>query len=69
MAEWLRLYQRRGAERCYLRLLDITDVEQLELIAAEVLPQVEAGPVHTSDPDASSDAALDPRTGSRATTE
>ena len=30
-----------GAERAYLQLMDLTDLDQLELIAAEVAPQVE----------------------------
>ncbi len=29
-----------GAERIYLQVLDLDDLEHLELIAAEVLPQV-----------------------------
>jgi alkanesulfonate monooxygenase SsuD/methylene tetrahydromethanopterin reductase-like flavin-dependent oxidoreductase (luciferase family) len=29
-----------GAERAYLQVLDLDDIDHLELIAAEVLPQV-----------------------------
>jgi F420-dependent oxidoreductase-like protein len=33
-------YSQVGAERVYLRLADMTDLDQLELIAAEVLPKL-----------------------------
>jgi alkanesulfonate monooxygenase SsuD/methylene tetrahydromethanopterin reductase-like flavin-dependent oxidoreductase (luciferase family) len=33
-------YARAGAETIYLQVLDLSDVEHLELLAAEVMPQV-----------------------------
>ena len=36
----LREFEQIGAQRVYLQLLDLTDIAQLELIAAEVLPEL-----------------------------
>ena len=33
-------FARAGAERIYLQMLDLTDIDHLELIASQVLPQV-----------------------------
>ncbi|WP_446210886.1 LLM class F420-dependent oxidoreductase [Micromonospora sp. IBSANI012] len=33
-------YAEAGSERIYLQLLDLTDLDQLELVAAEVMPQL-----------------------------
>jgi alkanesulfonate monooxygenase len=33
-------YAEAGASRMYLQLLDLSDIDQLELIAAQVLPQL-----------------------------
>ena len=33
-------YARAGAETIYLQVLDLSDLEHLELLAAEVMPQV-----------------------------
>jgi hypothetical protein len=32
--------ERTGINRIYLQLLDLTDLDQIELIAAEVMPQL-----------------------------
>jgi len=40
LTELLLTYKAVGAERCYLRLLDHTDLEQIQLIAAEVMPHL-----------------------------
>jgi F420-dependent oxidoreductase-like protein len=44
VVEWLLELKSTGAQRCYLRLLDIEDLEQIELIASAVVPAVEASP-------------------------
>jgi F420-dependent oxidoreductase-like protein len=38
----LRAYAAQGAKRAYLQLLDVTDFDQIELIAEEVMPHVRA---------------------------
>lgn len=38
--EHLRAHAEVGAQRCYLRVLDITDLDHLALIAAEIAPHV-----------------------------
>lgn len=38
--ETLEAYREAGAERVYLQFADITDLDQIELIAAEVMPQL-----------------------------
>jgi F420-dependent oxidoreductase-like protein len=40
IVEKISKYAELGAERVYLQVLDLRDLDQLELIAAEVLPQV-----------------------------
>lgn len=40
LTEHLLAYREIGAERFYLRLLDLKDLEQIELIAAEVMPHL-----------------------------
>jgi F420-dependent oxidoreductase-like protein len=40
VAAKLRTYADAGASRVYLQTLDIDDLEQIELVAAEVMPQV-----------------------------
>jgi F420-dependent oxidoreductase-like protein len=40
VAAKLQAYAAAGAERAYLQVLDLSDLEHLELIAAEVLPNV-----------------------------
>lgn len=42
VVERLLQYRDTGAQRCYLRILDIDDLEHLELIATEVAPAVAA---------------------------
>jgi alkanesulfonate monooxygenase SsuD/methylene tetrahydromethanopterin reductase-like flavin-dependent oxidoreductase (luciferase family) len=39
----LRAFWHAGAERVYLQLFDLTDLDQLELIAKEVLPHLPDG--------------------------
>jgi alkanesulfonate monooxygenase len=36
----LRRYAEIGTDRMYLQVLDLTDLDQLELIATEIMPQV-----------------------------
>ena len=38
--ERIAAFAQVGATRLYMQLLDMTDIDQLELIAAEVLPRV-----------------------------
>ncbi len=33
-------YAEAGSQRCYLQVLDLTDIDHLELVAAEVMPQL-----------------------------
>jgi alkanesulfonate monooxygenase len=40
LTELLLTYKEVGAESCYLRLLDHRDLEQIQLIAAEVMPHM-----------------------------
>jgi F420-dependent oxidoreductase-like protein len=40
VAERLATFAQAGSERAYLQVIDLDDIEQLELIAAEVMPQV-----------------------------
>jgi alkanesulfonate monooxygenase len=40
VAERLAAFAAAGSERAYLQVIDLDDIEQLELIAAEVMPQV-----------------------------
>ena len=40
VVERIGLFGKLGASRLYLQTLDVTDLDQLELIAAEVLPQL-----------------------------
>ena len=40
VAERLAAFAQAGSERAYLQVIDLDDIEQLELIAAEVMPQV-----------------------------
>ena len=42
VVETLRAFAEEGAKRVYLQLLDLTDLDQVELIAAEVMPHVRA---------------------------
>jgi alkanesulfonate monooxygenase SsuD/methylene tetrahydromethanopterin reductase-like flavin-dependent oxidoreductase (luciferase family) len=42
--EQLAAYAEVGADRAYLRLLDLRDVEQIELLGAAVLPGVPGVP-------------------------
>jgi F420-dependent oxidoreductase-like protein len=42
VVEKLRAFAAAGAEDAYLQVLDVSDLEQLELIAAEVMPEVGA---------------------------
>ena len=41
VAERLRAYRDVGASRCYLQVIDIDDLDQVALIAAEVMPLLE----------------------------
>ncbi|MFD5537961.1 LLM class F420-dependent oxidoreductase [Streptomyces sp. NPDC127079] len=41
VVEKLGQYQGVGSQRVYLQLLDLEDLDQLELVAAEVMPQVD----------------------------
>jgi alkanesulfonate monooxygenase len=38
----LRAFAAAGAETAYLQVLDVSDLEHLELVAAEVMPEVGA---------------------------
>jgi alkanesulfonate monooxygenase SsuD/methylene tetrahydromethanopterin reductase-like flavin-dependent oxidoreductase (luciferase family) len=38
--EWLSRWAEIGVERTYCQLLDITDIDQLEVLASQVLPQL-----------------------------
>ncbi|MFZ2526064.1 MAG: LLM class F420-dependent oxidoreductase [Rhodococcus sp. (in: high G+C Gram-positive bacteria)] len=40
VAEKIRRYAEVGTQRIYLQILDLTDLDQLELVAQEVLPEV-----------------------------
>ncbi len=40
--ERLEEYRAAGASRCYLQVIDMDDLEQVELIAAEVMPRLRA---------------------------
>ena len=40
VAATLDRWQQAGAERLYLQVLDLSDLEQLELVAAEVASQL-----------------------------
>jgi len=40
VAETLRRWRDGGAERIYLQVLDLADLDHLDLVAAEVAPQV-----------------------------
>ncbi len=40
VAERLRAFAEVGAERAYLQVIDFDDIEHIELIAAEVMPQL-----------------------------
>ena len=40
VAETLQKWQEAGAERMYLQMLDLSDLDHLSLIAAEVAPHV-----------------------------
>ena len=40
VADTIGRYARAGAETIYLQVLDLSDLEHLELLAAEVMPQV-----------------------------
>ncbi len=40
VAERLAAFAQAGSERAYLQVIDLDDIEQLELIAAEVMPRV-----------------------------
>lgn len=40
LTEHLLTYKAVGAQSCYLRLLDLKDIDQIELIAAEVMPHM-----------------------------
>ncbi len=40
MAARLKAYAAIGAETIYLQVLDLDDLEHIELLATEVLPQV-----------------------------
>lgn len=43
LVERLGTYGEAGCERVYLQVLDLSDLDHLELLAAEVMPQVAAG--------------------------
>jgi F420-dependent oxidoreductase-like protein len=43
VAERLRAYRDAGASRSYLQVIDIDDLDQVALIAAEVMPLLDAG--------------------------
>ncbi|GEL18473.1 hypothetical protein PA7_23100 [Pseudonocardia asaccharolytica DSM 44247 = NBRC 16224] len=41
VVEWLGTWRERtGADRVYLQLLDLDDIDQIELIASEMFPQL-----------------------------
>ena len=40
VVERLRLYAQAGASRVYLQVLDLTDIDHLELVAAEAAPHL-----------------------------
>jgi alkanesulfonate monooxygenase SsuD/methylene tetrahydromethanopterin reductase-like flavin-dependent oxidoreductase (luciferase family) len=40
MAETIGRFAAAGAQRMYLQVLDLTDLDHLELLAADLLPQV-----------------------------
>jgi F420-dependent oxidoreductase-like protein len=43
VVDTLRAFAADGAETAYLQVLDVSDLEHLELLAADVMPEVDAG--------------------------
>jgi len=51
LADAIGRFAAAGAERMYLQVLDLTDLDHLELLGSELMPQVSAGPPAAGDPD------------------
>ncbi len=51
LADAIGRFAAAGAERMYLQVLDLTDLDHLELLGSELMPQVSAGRPAAGDPD------------------